>query len=472
MKKILSILLVLVMVFGLTACGGPKPEDTVKAFCDSMKAFDFDGMQAHLVNKLDEDQIIGEEVEEMSGFVDYMKSCASLMTYSVGKASVNGDSATVPVEFKFKDSTDFVKDLMKELFAKLFEIMFSGEDMSDEEAESLISDMIMQKSPAELPDTTASVNFTLQKVDKDWKVKELTEDMANILTSNMVKAMDSIDEEDLGLDEDWGEDMFSWGTVEPIEYDVHDEVIYDDEYLTLTVLNGGADEWGAPYFEIAATNNTADKNLTIDINSASVNGWNVSSFFYGDTAPGETVTDTLFIGSDTLEMIGVDEPDEVRLFVTASEYDEENWENVYFVNDSAVFYPTGLSASDIPEAKEPEGSNKMVVLDDEIAKYVILEGKEGEYDNYSFKFYIENRSEQTITFSWDGCEINGQEADLWFSETVPAGQKRLCSDGFFFENLKSDGLDIDTVESLAFTMYGTGNDWMPLFEDVEVYYEP
>ena len=41
MKKILALLLVFSLVFGMAACSsGPKPEDTVKKFFEAMKAFD------------------------------------------------------------------------------------------------------------------------------------------------------------------------------------------------------------------------------------------------------------------------------------------------------------------------------------------------------------------------------------------------------------------------------------------------
>ena len=62
MKKILALLLVFSLVFGMAACSsGPKPEDTVKKFFEAMKAFDFETMSACCEDGFDAEDMLSEE---------------------------------------------------------------------------------------------------------------------------------------------------------------------------------------------------------------------------------------------------------------------------------------------------------------------------------------------------------------------------------------------------------------------------
>ena len=488
MKKVLSIVLVLVMVFSLAACGGPKPEDTVKSFCESMKAFDFEGMNAVLADKLSEDEVINEEIEEeLPGLIDYMKSCSSLMTYTVGKAGVNGDTAVVPVEFKFRDTTEVVKAAMQKMFTMLFKMMFSGEgsEMTEEEEAKLLSELFMETAPTELPETTASVNFNLQKVDKEWKVTEMTDDMVNVLTCNMVKAMENLEESDFDFEEMMGEDWvgedgeFDWGSFggdfEAFDYPISNEVLFDNEALNITLTSADCDEWGMSTFNFDITNKT-DTDYDFQIDYISINGWTDDMGCYDNVPAGETVSDYILIDSYTLDSIGAESPDQVGIFFKASavDFESEDWEEVIFADGASYFYPTGLSADDIPEPEMPESENAYTVIDDENVKFVILGLDQNEYGSYFFNIYLENRTDRAINFSWEDVRLNGENEDIYFDENMPAGGKRIAGAGFYPDNLENVTIDsIDDIESIAFTMYGIElENWEYVFEGIEGYYEP
>ncbi len=61
MKRFTAILLALFIIFGLCACGGPKPEDTVKSFCEGMKSFYFAAMQACVETPFTEEGLLEED---------------------------------------------------------------------------------------------------------------------------------------------------------------------------------------------------------------------------------------------------------------------------------------------------------------------------------------------------------------------------------------------------------------------------
>ena len=71
MKKILAFLLAFSLVFGMAACSsGPKPEDSVKKFCEAAKAFDFAAMAACCDESFDPNEIINTEEEDLTGLMN------------------------------------------------------------------------------------------------------------------------------------------------------------------------------------------------------------------------------------------------------------------------------------------------------------------------------------------------------------------------------------------------------------------
>lgn len=98
MKKFLSVFLAALMLLSLCACGTQKAEKTMRTFCDGMKEYDFEKMQACLVPSAGSIQAkIGEmEGGEEAAALLYakMKEWAAKMTYEI--VSVNEEGAMQP----------------------------------------------------------------------------------------------------------------------------------------------------------------------------------------------------------------------------------------------------------------------------------------------------------------------------------------------------------------------------------------
>ena len=56
MKKILSVVVMLSLVFSLAACGSGSPADTVKTFCEGVKKMDLKQIQRCLKDQSEADQ--------------------------------------------------------------------------------------------------------------------------------------------------------------------------------------------------------------------------------------------------------------------------------------------------------------------------------------------------------------------------------------------------------------------------------
>ncbi len=448
MKKIIAIVLAAVMVLSLAACGnsGPKPEDTVKTFCESMKNFDIAAMQACLDKQFSEDELFGEGEEDYGGLVEFVKKSASELTYTVNKAEVNGDTAKVTADMQYTDISPVIKETFTAFFTKMIELMFSGasEEESDEAFEETLKEIIANGETSRA-DTT--VTFDLKKVDKEWKITEMPEEAMVVLTGNMEKGIDDID---LGLD---GDDMdFGFETQEPVEYPVSEEVLADNEYARMTLVNAKRDEWGDYAFEIRCENKTEDTNLYFAIDNEVVNGWLVESYFSETVEPGSDLTSSLYMFSSDLEPAGIESPDRMELYIRI--FDADSWDPDYIVDDVITVYPTGLSEADIVEPARPAKSSEYVVADNDDFTFIIV-GEKDQEGSFSFgagalQVYIKNKSDKKLYFEWDDVYVNGVEADPYFGCTLPAGQQTAYDMSFDVSNFEDN--TFESYEKVEFTL--------------------
>ena len=61
-----------------------------------------------------------------------MKSCAGRLKYQVGEATVDGDTATVPVEFTYVNAGTLMTEILTEYISQAWSLALSGAD--DEQA--------------------------------------------------------------------------------------------------------------------------------------------------------------------------------------------------------------------------------------------------------------------------------------------------------------------------------------------------
>ena len=122
MKKFLSVFLAALMLLSLCACGTQKAEKTMRTFCDGMKEYDFEKMQACLVPSAGSIQAkIGEmEGGEEAAALLYakMKEWAAKMTYEIVSVNEEGDHATATVKYYYVDASPILQDVLGEYYLR------------------------------------------------------------------------------------------------------------------------------------------------------------------------------------------------------------------------------------------------------------------------------------------------------------------------------------------------------------------
>lgn len=197
MKKSLIIALAVVLAIGLAGCG-TKPETAIDNFFGAVKNFDSESMTKALAPSTSGDtkelgsmdEYLKSTDDPMSApFVDYLKGNAKKITYEITNTKVNGDAATVTVKCKYVDGTQLFDKIIQDLFAKALSSAFSGKEMTQEEMTKMGADLLKQDI-ASVKETFVekTVDIDCVKVDGTWYVKEVNDDLADVVTCNLLTA--------------------------------------------------------------------------------------------------------------------------------------------------------------------------------------------------------------------------------------------------------------------------------------------
>jgi len=193
MKKFLSLCLALVMVLSLAGCGA-KPESAVEDFCKAMQKFDLAAMGECVdgSKEITEEDIASFNEDMPEEIMEYFVTQAKKMTYSVDKAEVGEDTATITVTFSHTDIQPIMLSVLGEYVKQALVSAFSG--ASEEDMEDLLYSIFAEKVASEEVTTTqTTVAFPCVKTDDGWKISEVSDDVLHILTCNIAAALKAFD---------------------------------------------------------------------------------------------------------------------------------------------------------------------------------------------------------------------------------------------------------------------------------------
>lgn len=195
MKRIISILAVqLMMLLQLVACGTTnKPEDTAVKFCTAMQSFDPKAMQECFVNSEENTpdmQIFESDQPEVNAMMNKFKDWAAYMDFKVMNGTIDGDTATVPVEFTYVNVSPVAEEAIQEYLYEAMQSAMQGEDMSDEDMSNLMLEILDEKTNTVPEDRlTKTIELNLVKDGREWKLDYFedgeSDGLTDVLTCNM-----------------------------------------------------------------------------------------------------------------------------------------------------------------------------------------------------------------------------------------------------------------------------------------------
>lgn len=229
-KKVFWGLFITIMcVISLTGCG-KNPKSVVNKFCAGMKSLDYAKMNECLLDPDDKitDPFEGED-EELEVFNTFIKEQSGNIKYKVLDSDVDGEEATVNVKFKYIDASPVIKSAMGEYFSQAFGMALAG--ASEEQMSNLLLTIFQQKlSETTLSTTESIVTVKCKKKDGEWKVAEVSDDIANVITCNILKAFEHVGDSLDGNDTKSSDDSSSSDSnaIDSVKEDSEEEIVYKD----------------------------------------------------------------------------------------------------------------------------------------------------------------------------------------------------------------------------------------------------
>ena len=195
-KKLFSIIIAALLLVSMIGCSSSKPENAVNTLMKNAQKFDIDGIKETLRPELRDNDIATEGLdsdETMNLYLDYFKDNAKKIKYSIGDIVVDDDFASVNVEVQYVDGIDALESAVIKLLKESFAGTFSGDEMSDEEIQEVVSTALTNYQSEHSDEfVTTSIVLDCIKIDNKWYIDDLDDDFLNVIFCNFVSFMDSI----------------------------------------------------------------------------------------------------------------------------------------------------------------------------------------------------------------------------------------------------------------------------------------
>jgi len=232
------------------------------------------------------------------------------------------------------------------------------------------------------------------------------------------------------------------------DYTVSNEVIVDNDHCVVTLVSGQAKNSGGAEFKFLLENKTKDTTLMFSIDDIAVNGWMVSSLFAKEITPGKKANETLSFNKSTFEDIGVISVDKIEFKLRV--YDSNDWSADRVVDDTFIVYPTGKDESQITVSERWKGNNEKTIVENDKVSFVVLGTYNDDIWGYTVAVYLENKTDQTLMYTWKDASIDGYMIDPFWATTITPGNKKIDTISFSKSQLEENG--IKTVGEIEFTL--------------------
>ncbi len=216
-----------------------------------------------------------------------------------------------------------------------------------------------------------------------------------------------------------------------------EQVIIDNDDVSFIILDQRDDSiWGCT-FDCYLENKT-DSTLMFSWDDVGVNGYMVDPFWAAEVAPGMRKYSGVSFPSSDFDEIGITAADEINF--TLRIYDSYDWLADDYVKDVYAVYPTGLSADTVVYPERKTAASEQVVIDNDEFSFIILRQRDDGTWGYTLDCYLENKTDASLVFSWDSVSVNGYMIDPYWGTEIAPGMRKYSSISFSPQDFEENGI--------------------------------
>ncbi|MBQ9562193.1 MAG: hypothetical protein IJU99_01960 [Lachnospiraceae bacterium] len=462
-RRVCAILLAVILVLPLSACGakGPGPDEAVKEFCEAMKAFDLEKLSKGM-GKEGENPIEAfsseDDMDQM--LLEQMKTWAAEIEYKIGKPEIDKDKAKVPVEFQALDAGPVITATMSEFILKIFSLAMSG-GSEDEMAAALKTILSEKVAGTTLSKVTTNAEFTLEKGEEGWVITKTSDEVAQVLTSHVLEAMEKMDEEEGELlpddDEEETDEEVTKGAEDETEsetepatkgasgdYHLDETTLIDNDICLVKITDCKEDAiWGF-VIDVYCENKTADKKLMFSAGDSCVNGYKKEAYWAEDVPAGKKANSQ--IAFPDLEDIG-SVAEMVEFTITVR--DSDDWAADPFAEESFKLFPTGLDEASVKVPERKKTADEQVIVDNDNVTLVLYGLKDDSYGKV-IGCFVENKTDKKLMFSMTDGSVNGYVCEPYWAVEIPGARRTYSNIVYMKDELEKN--QITEIEEIEFTL--------------------
>lgn len=193
MKKIISILMVIVLMFSLTACGEEKiAEATVRVMFTAFKTFDLDTIMK-FVNVDSQLEQFGADSDKIKDYEQHIKLMFDKFDYEIlSTEKIDSQTVTVKTKITAMDMKPVLADFATSIMQYAFSNMSTVSNLSEEEMNKKVAEILLTcLEKPDLATVTKDVDVKVVKNGKTWEV-QTDETLVNAILGDLEKAAEEM----------------------------------------------------------------------------------------------------------------------------------------------------------------------------------------------------------------------------------------------------------------------------------------
>ena len=233
-------------------------------------------------------------------------------------------------------------------------------------------------------------------------------------------------------------------------------VIVDNEFCRAEVTgidpNGN---WGFA-FDLLLENKT-NFELYATLSEASVNDWMCDPGWSYYLEPGAKETATVSFADDLIAPFDLTRADLTQIIATLKIHVPENGEAGYLVDEYFCVYPYGSGAH---MGSTPNVPIQTSFFDTNEYTFSVTNFNATSQMGYAMQVFMENRTGETLYFTFDNVTVNGASCDPYWIQAVSGHMRALTNIEWFEHVFAEAGIDINSVKEIGFELSvydGNGN---------------